>query len=77
MYNSFCTFFSSRIILGNYKLYLLTSQKNYELRIELEDFANQEVHVKYKKFAVGNPTEKYQLRVSGYDASEFPKVGKL
>ncbi|XP_064608606.1 microfibril-associated glycoprotein 4-like [Liolophura sinensis] len=67
--------FQSEFWLGNYKLYLLTSQKNYELRIELEDFANQEVHVKYKKFAVGNPSEKYQLRVSGFDATEFPKVG--
>ena len=52
--------------LGNEHLHQLTAQGNYSLRINLEDFDNNEKYATYKQFAVGDEKSVYKLTVDGY-----------
>ncbi|XP_063060594.1 microfibril-associated glycoprotein 4-like [Engraulis encrasicolus] len=51
--------------LGLEMLYLLTRKKNYELRVDMEDFEGNRVFAKYSTFAVG-PGDQYKLTISGF-----------
>ncbi|XP_072167981.1 microfibril-associated glycoprotein 4-like [Diadema setosum] len=55
--------------LGNDKIYHLTAQRDYELRVELGDFEGNEVFAIYKSFRIDNETMKYRLHVSGYSGN--------
>ncbi|XP_028276478.1 fibrinogen-like protein 1 [Parambassis ranga] len=44
--------------LGNEPLHHLTAQGNYDLRINMEDFAGNERYAEYKNFKVGNEKKK-------------------
>jgi hypothetical protein len=48
-------------------------QRNYELRIDLEDFNGNKVYAKYSTFYVGGAATKYKLHVGGYSGT----AGKL
>ena len=61
------------IIIGNSKISRLTLQRNYELRIDLEDFNGNKVYAKYNTFYVGGAATKYKLHVGGYSGT----AGKL
>ena len=61
------------IIIGNSKISRLTLQRNYELRIDLEDFNGNKVYAKYSTFYVGGAATKYKLHVGGYSGT----AGKL
>ncbi|XP_033107257.1 ficolin-2-like [Anneissia japonica] len=52
--------------LGNDNLHRLTSQDEYELRIDLEDFEENEVFATYTNFYVGDHTEKFRLTLGEY-----------
>ncbi|XP_072925227.1 microfibril-associated glycoprotein 4-like isoform X2 [Hemitrygon akajei] len=57
--------------LGLQNIHLLTARRNYELRIDMEDFENQTVHAKYKQFAVAPDSihaegNGYTLLVQGF-----------
>ncbi|XP_072167985.1 ficolin-2-like [Diadema setosum] len=52
--------------LGNEKIYHLTAQRDYELRVELGDVEGNEAFAIYKSFRIDNETMKYRLHVSGY-----------
>ncbi|XP_052098261.1 microfibril-associated glycoprotein 4-like isoform X2 [Mytilus californianus] len=52
--------------LGNDHLHQLTSQGKYKLRIDMEDFENNQKYALYKKFSVGSESSGYILDVGGY-----------
>ncbi|XP_071949975.1 microfibril-associated glycoprotein 4-like [Antedon mediterranea] len=52
--------------LGNENLHRLTSQDEYELRIDMEDFEDNEVFANYGNFYVGNHKENFRLRLGEY-----------
>ena len=54
------------LALGNEKLSLLTMNRKYKLRIELEDFTGQKRFADYSTFSVRPVTDKYRLTVGGY-----------
>lgn len=56
-------------ILGNNALHLLTSNRNYKLRIELEDFDGDKRFAEYAQFTVGSATDNYRLNISGYSGT--------
>ena len=57
------------IVLGNEKLSLLTMNKKYKLRIELEDFLGGKRWAEYSTFSVKPSTDKYRLTVAGYSGN--------
>ncbi|KAK1804093.1 hypothetical protein P4O66_020136 [Electrophorus voltai] len=52
--------------LGNDNLYYLTSQGDYTLRINLEDFEGTHRFATYKKFSIDSEENQYQLKFGGY-----------
>lgn len=61
--------------LGNDKLAAVTSQGQYELRIDFVSKSGENYFAKYSSFSVGNDGTNYRLSISGYDSSS--SVGKL
>ena len=47
-------------------MHLLTQAKNYELRVDMEDFDGQKVFAHYSSFSVGSETEGYQLNLGSF-----------
>ncbi|XP_054461080.1 fibrinogen-like protein 1 [Anoplopoma fimbria] len=52
--------------LGNEPLHDLTSQGNYDLRINMEDFEGNQRYAEYKNFKVDDEKDQYQLHVGEY-----------
>ncbi|XP_072176407.1 ficolin-2-like [Diadema setosum] len=52
--------------LGNDNIYQMTSQRNYELRIDMTDEEGSTRFAKYEFFRIENETMKYRLHVGGY-----------
>ncbi|XP_035685155.1 ryncolin-1-like [Branchiostoma floridae] len=55
--------------LGNDKLHQLTSQAQYELRVDLEDFEGNSAYTQYQVFTVGSEAERYMLTFGGYNGT--------
>ena len=56
--------------LGNEKLHrLLSSSKQFELRVDLGDFEGNLVYAKYNSFMIGPESDGYKLEVSGYSGN--------
>ncbi|XP_078605257.1 microfibril-associated glycoprotein 4-like isoform X2 [Branchiostoma floridae x Branchiostoma japonicum] len=55
--------------LGNDKLHQLTSQAQYELRVDLEDFEGNSAYAQYQVFTVGSEAVLYNLTVEGYSGT--------
>ncbi|XP_078613583.1 ficolin-2-like [Branchiostoma floridae x Branchiostoma japonicum] len=55
--------------LGNDNVHLLTTQGQYELRVDLEDFEGHSAYAKYSRFGVENEIHKYRLTVGGYSGT--------
>jgi hypothetical protein len=55
------------------KLHKMTEQNPYILRIELEDFENENRYAEYQSFTVGKAESKHRLDIDGYygDAGLF------
>jgi hypothetical protein len=51
----------------------LTSQGNYKLRIDLEDYSGNSRYAVYNLFIVGDAASQYKLDIGGYsgDASKI------
>lgn len=47
-------------------MHLLTQAKNYELRVDMEDFDGQSVFAQYSSFSVGPEAEGYKLSLGGF-----------
>src|SRR6218665_508967 len=54
------------LLSGNEKLSILTMNRRYKLRIELEDFVGEKRYAEYSVFSVNSGTDKYRLTVEGY-----------
>ncbi|XP_035684426.1 microfibril-associated glycoprotein 4-like [Branchiostoma floridae] len=55
--------------LGNDKLHQLTSQAQYELRVDLEDFEGNSAYAQYQVFTVGIEAARYILTIGGYNGT--------
>ncbi|XP_017297164.1 fibrinogen-like protein 1 [Kryptolebias marmoratus] len=55
--------------LGNEPLHLLTSQGNYDLHINTEDFEGNQRFAEYKNFRVDNEKDQYQVHVGEYSGT--------
>lgn len=47
-------------------MHLLTQAKNYELRVDMEDFEGQKVFAHYSAFSVGPESEGYKLSLGTF-----------
>lgn len=47
----------------------MTEQFQYILRVELEDFTNENRYAEYQSFTVGNVESKYRLDIDGYSGN--------
>ena len=65
---SVCALFS-----GNDVLHEITKQKNYKLRVDLEDFENAKRFAVYSLFSVADSSDRYKLSLGTYtgNAGEF------
>ncbi|XP_070538830.1 fibrinogen C domain-containing protein 1-like [Ptychodera flava] len=61
--------------LGNDRLYTLTNQRRYELRIDLEDFDNENRFAKYDNFIIGDEFSKYKLTLGEYSGTAGDSLG--
>jgi len=64
-----CRLFSqlcNKLVLGNEQLSLLTMNRKYKLRVELEDFEGASRWAEYSTFYVNPVTDNYRLTVEGY-----------
>ncbi|XP_051242097.1 fibrinogen-like protein 1 isoform X2 [Dicentrarchus labrax] len=52
--------------LGNEPLHHLTSQGNYDLRVDMEDFEGNQRYAEYKNFKVDDEQDQYQLHLGDY-----------
>ncbi|XP_035697763.1 fibrinogen-like protein 1 [Branchiostoma floridae] len=52
--------------LGLDKIHNVTSQTNYELYVQLEDWEGNTAHARYDTFNVGDESTDYTLRIGGY-----------
>ncbi|XP_077981709.1 microfibril-associated glycoprotein 4-like [Glandiceps talaboti] len=55
--------------LGNDKLFRLTNQRLYQLRVDMEDFEGNEVYALYGYFSVGDEFSNYKLTVGNYSGT--------
>uniref|UniRef100_A0A3Q2QLC9 Microfibril associated protein 4 n=1 Tax=Fundulus heteroclitus TaxID=8078 RepID=A0A3Q2QLC9_FUNHE len=52
--------------LGLETMHLLTQDRNYELRVDMEDFEGQKVFAHYSAFSVGPESEGYKLNLGSF-----------
>nr|XP_039259040.1 microfibril-associated glycoprotein 4-like [Styela clava] len=55
--------------MGLENLHRLTSDGDFELRIDLEDWEGNKRYAKYSSFSIGSASTKYQLNVGGYSGN--------
>ncbi|XP_013418440.1 microfibril-associated glycoprotein 4-like [Lingula anatina] len=55
--------------LGNNKMYLLTSQDDYELRVDMEGAAGIWAFAQYDHFGISSEATKYRLRLGNYSGN--------
>lgn len=60
-------YYSGEFWIGLRSMHCLTSQGNWELRIDYTLKNGTRSYLHYKKFAVGPPTDQYRLTISGFD----------
>lgn len=52
--------------VGNEKIHLLTTQGDYEMKIDMEEWNGKRHYAEYERFRVSNEHDKYRLHVRGY-----------
>ncbi|XP_050538996.1 angiopoietin-related protein 1-like [Daktulosphaira vitifoliae] len=55
--------------MGNENIYMLTSNDEYMLRIELEDFEGNKRYAQYSHFKIYSEAEYYKLEIDGYEGN--------
>ncbi|XP_037110805.1 fibrinogen-like protein 1 [Syngnathus acus] len=63
--------------MGNDALHHLTSQGDYDLRIDMEDFDGKESFAEYKKFKVDSETDLYRLHLGEYKGNAGDALADL
>ncbi|XP_059161588.1 fibrinogen-like protein A [Physella acuta] len=66
--NGFGNFISGNFYLGNENIYLITSQIQHELRVDLT-IDGKNFFAKYSNFSISSETNGYRLMVSGYNGT--------
>ncbi|XP_078578645.1 microfibril-associated glycoprotein 4-like [Branchiostoma floridae x Branchiostoma japonicum] len=61
---------------GNDRLHQLTTGRDYQLYVELEDQEGEKAFALYSSFQVGSAEEKYRLTVSGYNGTAGDALDK-
>ena len=56
----------AQFVSGNYQLNIITTNGNYELRVDLEDWEGNTSFAEYKIFRISDNLQKYTLNVDGY-----------
>lgn len=62
-------FLNGEFWLGNERIHKITSQEDYTLRVDLEDFSGNHRYATYSKFSVGPESRGYILDVNGYNGN--------
>ena len=62
--------------LGNDKLHRLTSQRAYELRIDLADWEGNTRYAVYDSFSVANESDYYRLYIGSYNGTAGTRLTK-
>ncbi len=57
------------LLSGNRKLHTLTSSRTYILRVDLEDFENEQRYAVYGLFSVGSEDDGFRITVGGYSGN--------
>ncbi|PIK41338.1 putative ryncolin-1-like [Apostichopus japonicus] len=57
---------SENFWLGNEKIYSLTNQRRYELRIDLTNFYSVPLYAVYDSFNITDESQEYTLRLGNY-----------
>ncbi|XP_048752026.1 ficolin-1-like [Ostrea edulis] len=60
---------SGEFWMGNDKIYELTNQGPFQLRIDMEDFNGKKYYAVYNYFRIDNESENYKLHVRGYSGN--------
>ncbi|XP_066296744.1 angiopoietin-related protein 7-like [Branchiostoma lanceolatum] len=55
--------------LGNENIHLLTSQKNFTLRIDFQDWEGKRAFAEYSTFRVSGESDQYRVHVAGYSGN--------
>eukprot|EP00058_Branchiostoma_floridae_P001310 XP_002586798.1 hypothetical protein BRAFLDRAFT_243239 [Branchiostoma floridae] len=55
--------------LGNENIHILTSQKDYTLRVDMIDWEGETAYAEYSSFRVSNESDGYRLHISGYSGT--------
>ncbi|XP_023224331.1 techylectin-5A-like [Centruroides sculpturatus] len=63
--------------LGNDKLFALTNQANYSLRIDMKDLEGNKRYAFYKEFWIENERQQYKLHVSGFEGDAGDSFSNL
>ncbi|PIK60100.1 hypothetical protein BSL78_03005 [Apostichopus japonicus] len=66
---------NSEYWLGNEKLFYLTAQSNYELRVDLSDFEGNERYARYDSFRLGDEATYYELLLGAYSGNAGDSLG--
>ncbi|CAH1272632.1 TNR [Branchiostoma lanceolatum] len=67
---------SGEFWLGNDNIHRLTSQKAYELRVDLEAVDGVTAYAVYDTFSVGDESDKYRLSVGGFSGTAGDSMAK-
>lgn len=71
-------FLNREFWLGNDKIALLTNQKDYELRIDMNDRHGAQFFAKYDLFRISDEYSKYKLvEIEGYDATSTVGIDRM
>ena len=62
--------------IGNENIHILTNQKNYQLKIELTDWARQKVVAVYDYFMIAHESDGYRLNILGYNGNAGDGMSK-
>ncbi|XP_029925979.1 angiopoietin-related protein 7-like isoform X2 [Myripristis murdjan] len=61
--------------LGNQQLHLLSNQRHYSLRIDMEDWTHTHRHALYDSFRIEDEENRYRLHVSGFSGTVEDSFG--
>ncbi|XP_066297118.1 microfibril-associated glycoprotein 4-like isoform X2 [Branchiostoma lanceolatum] len=61
--------------LGLDKMHALTTQDNYELYVQLEDWEGNTAYAKYDAFSIGDESTGYTLNIGGYSGDAGDSMG--
>ncbi|XP_023238811.1 techylectin-5A-like [Centruroides sculpturatus] len=61
--------------LGNERIFSLTNQGNYTLRIDMKDNENNKAYALYREFWIENERQQYKIHVSDYSGDAGDSLG--